>query len=180
MKYLVASDIHGSAAAAKQIIYAFEQHKCDKLLLLGDFLYHGPKNKFPDEYNPQQVAETLNSVAKNIIAIKGNCDAEVDQMLLHFPLNDSAIIELGKKTIFCTHGQHVNPDKPLENLADGTVVLYGHFHNIKQTMVGAVNYINIGSCALPKHDTVKCYAVLDENKIEIYDFNDNLVNTFLL
>lgn len=177
---LVASDIHGSLSSAKKIVEEFKNRGCSKLLILGDFLYHGPRNDFPDEYNPKEVAEILKSVSNSIIAVKGNCDAEVDEMVLGFPLSETAILEFQGKTIYCTHGQHNNAEKPFENLADGSVVLYGHSHNIKQTKVGGVNYINIGSCSLPKFETVKCYGVLDDEKIQIFDFANNIICSYKL
>lgn len=173
MKYLVASDIHGSSLGAKVIAEKFEKQKCDKILLLGDILYHGPRNPFPDEYAPQKVCEILNPLSEKIIAVKGNCDAEVDQMVLNFALNDAVSLELGGKTIFCTHGQNISEEAP-SSFAKGTVVLYGHFHKIRRKEIDGATYINIGSIALPKENTPKCYGVLDESGIKIFDVNDSL------
>lgn len=177
MKYLVASDFHGSAQAAKEVVKKFEEKGCDKLLLLGDILYHGPRNPFPDEYNPKEVAEVLNAVSDKIIAVKGNCDAEVDQMVLSFVLNDSVQLDINGKSILCTHGQHINAEKPAK-VSAGSVVIHGHTHNIKRDEVDGVTYINIGSCALPKHETKKCYGILDEKGIAILGFDDEVFARF--
>lgn len=178
MKYLVASDIHGSAIGAKIIAEKFKKFSCNKILLLGDILYHGPRNPFPDEYNPQEVCKTLNPLAKNIVAVKGNCDAEVDQMVLDFPLSDSVTLDLNGKSVFCTHGQHISEEKPAK-ISEGTIVLYGHFHKIRKSVIDGVTYINIGSIALPKPQMPKCFGVLDESGIIVYDENDNVFAEYI-
>lgn len=177
MKFLVASDIHGSAEGARAIAEKFVKTGADKIIILGDILYHGPRNAIPETYNPIEVAQVLNEISKNIIAIKGNCDAEVDQMVLNFSLSDSAIIMLNNREVLLTHGQHINPEKPAK-IADGAVVLYGHFHKISKNIINNVVYINVGSIAIPKGETVKCYSLLDENGINFYDLNDNLIKNF--
>ena len=173
MRYLVASDIHGSATGAKIIAEKFKKLKCNKILLLGDILYHGPRNPFPDGYSPKDVCDILNPLAENIIAVKGNCDAEVDQMVLDFKLNDAVSLELEGKTIFCTHGQNISEEMPAK-FAEGTVVLYGHYHKVRSSKIDGTTYINVGSIALPKEQSPKCYGVLDGIGIKIYDINDNL------
>lgn len=177
MKYLVASDIHGSLEGALAIAEKIEKKMADKVILLGDILYHGPRNPLPEDYNPMKVAENLNKISEKIIAVKGNCDSEVDQMVLNFMLNDSAIVEVGKKSIFLTHGQHVSPEKPAK-VSENTVVLYGHFHKICKNIVENITYINVGSIGIPKDGTVKCYSILDENGLNVYDLKDKLVESF--
>ncbi len=177
MKYLVASDIHGSALGAEKIIEKFTQNKCDKIILLGDILYHGPRNPLPDEYNPQKVTEILNKFSEKIIAVKGNCDAEVDQMVLNFNLNESALLQINNRTIFCTHGGHINPERPAK-LAKNTIVLYGHFHKVCKNLIDDVTYINVGSISLPKGGTPKCYGILDEKGIKIFDLEDKIFEVF--
>lgn len=174
MKYLIASDIHGSSDSAKLIIEKFNKNNCDKIILLGDILYHGPRNDLPENYNPKKVVEILNGYSDKIIAVRGNCDAEVDQMVLNFNLLEDAFIEESGKVYYLTHGHHTNPDEPAD-LKEGTTVLYGHTHIIKKDVVGGVEYINIGSITLPKENTSRCYAMLDENGLFVYDLNDLVI-----
>ena len=174
MKYLIATDIHGSADSANVILKKFEKIKADKIILLGDILYHGPRNDLPENYNPKKVTELLNSVSDKIVAVQGNCDAEVDQMVLNFELHKEVLFENFGKKYFLTHGHHINASEPAD-LDVGTTVLHGHTHVIKKDIVDGVEYLNIGSITLPKNGTPKCYAVLDENGVKVYDLNDNEV-----
>lgn len=105
MKWMVASDIHGSAKYCRELLGAYEREKADRLLLLGDLLYHGPRNDLPEEYAPKVVITMLNAKKKNILCVRGNCDAEVDQMVLEFPiLADYCMLDLGTKLVYATHG----------------------------------------------------------------------------
>ena len=109
MKIMIASDIHGSAYYCRQLLKVFAQERADKLLLLGDLLYHGPRNPLPEEYNPKEVAALLNARKQQILCVRGNCDGEVDQMMLEFPiLADYCILSAGARMIFATHGHHNN------------------------------------------------------------------------
>lgn len=177
MKYLVVSDIHGSLNGAKAIVEKMQKTGADKAVILGDILYHGPRNALPEDYNPMEVSEILNKISEKIIAIKGNCDAEVDQMILNFNLNDSAFLMLNNKEVLLTHGQNINPEKPAK-ISEGGVILYGHFHKISKNVINNVIYINVGSIGIPKGGTVKCYSILDENGIKFYDLSDNLIEEF--
>ena len=170
MKYLIVSDIHGSVNSANIIKEKFETLKCDKILLLGDILYHGPRNDLPLNYNPKKVISILNPLADKIIAVRGNCDAEVDQMVLDFKINDD--YKLGK--YYLTHGHHVNYEKPIK-LETGSIVLHGHTHIIRKDVVEGVTYVNIGSITLPKNNTKRCYGLLDEEGIKVFDLDDNLL-----
>ena len=174
MKYLIATDIHGDGVSAEIIKEKFEKLGCDKIILLGDILYHGPRNDLPKNYAPKKVIEILNSLSSKIVAVRGNCDAEVDQMVLNFELKDNQIIEEDGVNYYLTHGHHVSADNPAR-LENGTIVLHGHTHIIKKDVVDGVTYINIGSITLPKNGTPKCYAVLDENGVKVYDLNDKEV-----
>ena len=128
MKLMIASDIHGSAYYCKKITAAFEREKADKLLLLGDILYHGPRNALPKDYSPKEVAAMLNAMKNKIICVKGNCDCDVDQMVLDFPIMAPyCIIAFENRIIFATHGDKFNVDN-LPALNNGDVLLYGHFH----------------------------------------------------
>ena len=128
MKVMFASDIHGSAYWCAQLLEAFENEGADKLVLLGDLLYHGPRNDFPDEYSPKKVFEMLNAIKDKLLCVRGNCDSEVDQMVLEFPiLADYALLSEKDKTLFLTHG-HLFSDENPPLLQKGDVLFNGHFH----------------------------------------------------
>ena len=128
MKLMIASDIHGSAYYCEKMIEAYKREKADKLLLLGDLLYHGPRNDLPKDYNPKAVIAMLNAMKEDLLCVRGNCDTEVDQMVLEFPiLADYCFIELDGHTIFATHGHHHNPANP-PMLKKGDILLNGHTH----------------------------------------------------
>lgn len=175
MKYLIASDIHGSIESAKIIIKKFEKLKADKIILLGDILYHGPRNDLPENYCPKQVFELLNKYADKIIAVRGNCDAEVDQMVLDFKLNDSYELFENSVNYFLTHGHKISAECPAD-LKVGTVVLYGHTHIYQKNEVNGVIYLNIGSITIPKEQTVRCYALLDATGVKLFDLNDMAID----
>lgn len=177
MKYFICSDIHGSETALKKILEQYKMHNADYLILLGDILYHGPRNPLPEGHNPKGVVELLNPLADKIIACRGNCDAEVDQMLLSFPVlaDYSFIVDNGIK-IFCTHGHIYNPDK-LPKLS-GQIFLYGHTHI--QEMHKNENGLlicNPGSISLPKGGTPAGYAIYENKKISLYDLQGNIIKS---
>jgi len=164
MKWFVVSDIHGSAYYCGEALAAFDRERADRLLLLGDILYHGPRNELPREYNPQKVAEMLNKKKDDILCVRGNCDAEVDQMLLDFPiLADYAAIDLGDRGIFVTHGHLFNENK-LPPLKKGDILLNGHFH--VPACVEHENYIymNPGSASLPKENSWHGYMTIENGE----------------
>lgn len=128
MRYLIASDIHGALPAAEMLVARFREEGADRLLLLGDLLYHGPRNPLPEGYAPAQVAKLLNGLADRITAVRGNCDSEVDQMVLGFPcLGDYALVVDSGTTLLLTHG-HVGLARVVEGLPAGSFVLSGHTH----------------------------------------------------
>lgn len=166
MKYIIASDIHGSAFWCEKLLQAFENENADRLLLLGDLLYHGPRNDFPDDYAPKKVFAMLNAIKNKITAIRGNCDSEVDQMVLEFPmLADYALIDDNGKTLFLTHGHVYNKDiQPL--LKAGDILFNGHFHTPERTeMKNGAIYVNCGSTALPKDGTPHSYIVYEKGEL---------------
>ena len=113
MKWMIASDIHGSAAYLEKLLEAYKQEKADRMLLLGDLLYHGPRNDLPEGYQPKRVIELLNGMKDDILCVRGNCEAEVDQMVLEFPvMAEYAILTAGTRMIFATHG-HIFNEKNL-------------------------------------------------------------------
>ena len=161
MKILIASDIHGSAYYCEKIVEAFEREGADKLLLLGDVLYHGPRNDLPRDYDPKRVSAMLNAIKEKIICVKGNCDSEVDQMVLEFPIMAPyAIIAFEKRVIFATHGHTYNVDQPpFLNKCD--VLLYGHFHVPRCEEHEGFIYMNPGSVSIPKENSQHSYMVTD-------------------
>ena len=129
MKWVIASDIHGSHRYCEKLINAFEEEKADKMLLLGDLLYHGPRNALPDFYNTEKVAEYLNNLKDKIVCVRGNCDAEVDQVMLEFPIMATyTIINDGDLMIFATHGHVYSEYNPPSFLSKGGILLNGHTH----------------------------------------------------
>lgn len=160
MKWMIASDLHGSASACRSLLERFNEEKADRLLLLGDLLYHGPRNDLPREYAPREVIAMLNAVSDRIISVRGNCDAEVDQMVLGFPvLSDYALIDTAGCLILATHG-HLPPER-LPALHAGEVLLQGHTHIPRCEQRDGVWQFNPGSAAMPKESSAAGYMTLD-------------------
>ncbi|MBQ5601331.1 MAG: phosphodiesterase, partial [Clostridia bacterium] len=140
MKWLIASDIHGSAYYCEKLISAFDKEKADKMILLGDILYHGPRNDLPRDYSPKSVISMLNPLKDRLLCVRGNCDTEVDQMVLDFPvLADYALLPLGNNLIFITHGHKFNTTD-IPPLSDGDILLHGHTHVPKCEKFGEYIY----------------------------------------
>lgn len=168
MKILVISDLHGSYYYAKKAIEEFQKGNYDHLLLLGDLLNHGPRNPLPQEYAPDQVAQLLNEYADRIFAVRGNCDSEVDQMLLSFPLlTDYLVIPFKERKIFVSHGHLFHPEH-LPPLREGDGFLFGHVHILYHQQVNGIHLLNPGSISLPKMDLPHTYGVLTEEDFTIY------------
>ena len=174
MKFLVVSDIHGSADYTKKALEAYALHKPDQILLLGDILYHGPRNPLPQGYNPQEVVALLNPLADKIIAVRGNCDAEVDQMVLDFPcMADYALVEADGHVLYLSHG-HLpgkSPDDP-PMLAPGSAFLSGHTHAKTLDERDGVLFVNPGSTSIPK-DGSASYAVYEHGAFILKDLDGN-------
>ena len=161
MKWMIASDIHGSAYYCRELLAAFEREGAEKLLLLGDVLYHGPRNDLPRDYAPKQVIEMLNGIKQKLLCVRGNCDTEVDQMVLDFPvLADYAILVAGERMIYATHG-HVYNEQKLPPLQKGDVLLHGHTHVPKCVEHEEYLYINPGSVSIPKENSQHSYLILE-------------------
>ena len=155
MKYVIASDIHGSAFWCEKLLQLAEKEQPDKLIFLGDILYHGPRNDLPRGYAPKQVIAMLDNWKEKILCVRGNCEAEVDQMVLPFPcMADYAIVE-GEKTLFLTHGHLWNPEK-LPAIGEGSVFLYGHTHVKCDEVVNGIRCLNPGSVSIPKDGSHSC------------------------
>ena len=161
MKLMIASDIHGSSYYCKEMIKAFKAEKAERLLLLGDILYHGPRNDLPKDYNPKQVISMLNEISDNIICVRGNCDTEVDQMVLDFPvMSDYALLYADGYTLYATHGHIYNQDNPLP-FKKGDILLNGHTHVPKYVLHENYTYINPGSVSIPKEDSPHSYMIYE-------------------
>ncbi len=178
MKILIASDIHGDLDSARRVVNAFENEGCDKILLLGDILYHGPRNNLPATYSPKEVIALLNGYKDKILAVRGNCDTEVDQMVLEFPiLADYAYISVDGLQIFATHGHHHNTATP-PPLSEGDILLHGHTHVLKCEEFGNKNtYINPGSVALPKESNPRTYAIYENRTVTVMAIDGSIVLT---
>ncbi|MBQ4136629.1 MAG: phosphodiesterase [Clostridia bacterium] len=180
MKIMIASDIHGSAKYARMLTERFEASGCEKLLLLGDILYHGPRNDLPDGYAPKEVIAILNPLKDKILAVRGNCDTEVDQMVLDFPvLADYALLYDASVTLYATHGHVYNPDNP-PPLANGSVLLCGHTHVTKAEKYEHFTYINPGSVSIPKENTPRGYVIYESGRFDFYDLDGNKTNEYMV
>ena len=162
MKIMIASDIHGSAYYCRQLLAAFDREDADRLLLLGDILYHGPRNDLPKEYAPKEVIALLNERKQRIFCVRGNCEAEVDQMVLQFPvMADYCILPVGDRLIYATHGHNHNL-KALPPLQSGDILLHGHTHIPAWEAFGEGNfYFNPGSVSIPKEGSAHGYMLLE-------------------
>ena len=176
MKWMIASDLHGSAYYCRKMLEAFEREGADRLFLLGDLLYHGPRNDLPREYAPKEVIPLLNGKKENLLCVRGNCDAEVDQMVLEFPvLADYAVLPVGQRLIYATHG-HIYHVKNLPPLAPGDVLLHGHTHVPAWTEFGQGNlYLNPGSVSIPKENSPHSYMTLEGNAMQWKELESSAV-----
>ncbi len=177
MKIMFISDIHGSKKYAKIGLEKFKEEGATHLVLLGDLMYHGPRNPLPEEYDPKEVAELLNQHKDKIIAIRGNCDSEVDQMLLEFPMmSDYTEIMLENYKIFATHG-HIYHKENMPHLNKGDVFIHGHIHLPVAEVFNEVVYLNPGSITLPKENNKNSYGILVENTFSIKDLDGNVIKS---
>ena len=162
MRWMIASDIHGSAKWCRALLEAFDREGADRLLLLGDLLYHGPRNDLPEAYAPKEVLALLNARRNVLLCVRGNCDTEVDQMVLDFPmLGDYATLPLGQRLVYATHGHHFGEETPLP-LCPGDILLCGHTHVPKCADHGAYTYLNPGSVSIPKEGSAHSYMLLED------------------
>lgn len=178
MKLLICSDIHGDLDSMKKVLSAYEKENAQRILILGDLLYHGPRNDLPKTYSPKSVIELLNANRDIIMSVRGNCDTEVDQMVINFPiLADYMYLSIDGLSIFATHGHHHNTSTP-PPLREGEILLHGHTHVLKCEEFGNKNlYINPGSAALPKENNPRTYMVYENRSFVIKDFDGNVVLT---
>ena len=181
MKYFIASDIHGSAYYCKKMLEAYDREQADKMVLLGDILYHGPRNDLPREYAPKEVISFLNERRVEILAVRGNCDAEVDQMVLQFPIMaDYAVIQLEKDCqVYLSHG-HVYHEKNLPPMKKGDAFLHGHTHVLRAEQKDGIIFLNPGSVSIPKEDNPPTYAILEKGIFTVKTFEDEIIKEYAL
>ncbi len=179
MKWMIASDLHGDAACTQALLQQYEASGAKRLLLLGDLLYHGPRNRLPSCYDPVNVIQLLNGVREQLVCVRGNCDTEVDQMVLTFPiLSDIACIFAGEHTFFATHGHRFSPVTP-PPLRPGDILLCGHSHvpafEYFNTNDGQSHlYINPGSVSLPKQNSPRGYVLVEENLVQFHTLDGEI------
>lgn len=180
MKLFFISDIHGSVYYLKKVLEIYKKSSADYLVILGDELYHGARNPLPEGYNPKEVAEILNEYKDEIIAIRGNCDSEVDQMVLKYPLmSDYSIVLYREKRLFLTHGHIYNREK-LPNLSKGDSIIYGHTHIPVAEEQDGIFVMNPGSITFPKENTPHCYGILEDNMFKIKTLDGDIYKEICL
>lgn len=178
MKWMIASDIHGSAYYCEKLLENYEKEHAESLLLLGDILYHGPRNDLPEDYRPKAVIDMLNARKNDILCVRGNCDTEVDQMVLQFPvLADYAILCVGERRIYATHG-HIYNETHLPPMRNGDILLHGHTHVPACTVHETYTYLNPGSVSIPKQDSAHGYMILEDELFFWKDFAGNTLRTW--
>lgn len=176
MKWFIASDIHGSEYYCKQMLEAFRREQADKILLLGDILYHGPRNDLPMDYNPKAVIALLNAKKELILCVRGNCDTEVDQMVLEFPvLADYCVLADSGKTVYATHG-HVYNEENLPPLAKGDILLHGHTHVPKHVVHSSYTCLNPGSVSIPKENSHHGYMIFENGEFLFKNMDGNIID----
>ena len=174
MKWLIASDIHGSAYYCRELIRVFKEERADRMLLLGDILYHGPRNDLPKEYAPKEVAALLNDIKDRIYAVRGNCEAEVDQLMFQFPvMAEYVLIPCGERMIIAAHGHNFNEDR-LPAIRHGDILLNGHTHVPACREHEHYIYMNPGSVSIPKEDSHHGYMMMEDGHFMWKDFAGNV------
>ncbi len=172
MKLLIASDLHGSSYYVSKLEEIIEKECPDKIILLGDLLYHGPRNSLPEEYDTMKVITILNKYKDSILAVRGNCDAEVDQMVLEFSImDDYKLIEVDDLKLYLTHG-HINHKIPYQ---DG-ILVHGHTHEYELSS----SYINPGSISIPKVHEEHTYIIYENRCFRLYDIEGNVIKELVI
>ena len=180
MKIMFISDIHGSLFYLKQALEAFDREQGDLLVILGDQLYHGPRNDLPKDYNPKLAIPLLNNYREKIIAVRGNCDSEVDQMVLEYPIMaDYHIITQRKRKIFLTHG-HIYTPESLPTLNKGDIFISGHTHIPMGIKKDGIFILNPGSISIPKGNSDNSYGILEDDTFSLKDLLGNIIKKISL
>lgn len=181
MKLMIASDIHGSAYWCRRLLEAWEREDAERLILLGDILYHGPRNALPEEYAPMEVAAMLNEHSGGLFGVRGNCDAEIDQMVLRFPMMaDYSLLFSGSHTVFVTHG-HLWNRESLPQLRPGDVLLHGHTHlSCWEETPEGISIFNPGSVSIPKGESAHGYILLEDRDWTWKDVDGRVIHSLTL
>jgi putative phosphoesterase len=175
MKLFFISDIHGSVSSLKAALKCFEAEQADRIILLGDALYHGPRNPLPEGYAPAEVANLLNGYKERILAVRGNCDSEVDQMLIEYPMMETySMIQMEQRKFFLTHGHVYHPDEH-PALNEGDILAFGHTHLPMAEKRGLIYVFNPGSIALPKEGNPPSYGLFSEGKLQVKSFDGEVL-----
>lgn len=174
MKLMIASDIHGSSLYCEKLMERYEEERPDKLFLLGDLLYHGPRNDLPDGYDPKRVIDLLNEKKDVLLCIRGNCDCDVDQMVLQFPIMaDYAFLHIDGVDIYVTHGHVYNQNKPMPGVKG--YLLCGHTHVPCVEECEGFTYLNPGSVSIPKNGSKRSYMLLEDGVFVWKDLEEGKV-----
>ncbi|NLY44592.1 MAG: phosphodiesterase [Tissierella sp.] len=175
MKLFFISDIHGSVYYLNEAMERYSAEGADYIVILGDILYHGARNPLPKDYNPKGVIEILNSYSDKIIAVRGNCDSEVDEMVLNFPIMStySNILYNGIR-LFLTHG-HIYNENNMVDLKEGSAFIYGHTHILRAEKKENIYFLNPGSITLPKENNPHTYGILEDLSFKIKDLDGNII-----
>ena len=185
MKLMFASDIHGSAFYCRRMLELYKNSGAKRLVLLGDILYHGPRNDLPREYAPKEVIAMLNPLKDELLAVRGNCDTEVDQMVLEFPiLADYGLLLVGETRLYATHGRVYN-ENHLPPLTDGDALIHGHTHLLEAKEITAedgrrIKILNPGSVSIPKGGNPATYALLEDGVFTILTLDGDVVRQISL
>ena len=172
MRFLVVSDLHGDEFWAGRAAEALREEEADRLVLLGDILYHGPRNDLPEHYAPKKVIEILNPLSDRILAVRGNCEAEVDQMVLNFPvMADYMYIVSGDVPFFVTHGHLYNPESLPPVITPGSVFISGHTHVTYDYLKDGIRFMNPGSPSIPKMGSKPSYIVIEDGNAVLKEFD---------
>ena len=178
MKIMFASDLHGSAFYAEKMQEIFQAEQAETLVLLGDLLYHGPRNPLPKAYDPQKVVQIINNMADRLICVRGNCDADVDQMLLQVPLlSDYGVLFLDEKRIYISNGHVLNPETPMP-LQQGDILINGHTHIRTIQDFGKFVYLNPGSISMPKQGQVHSYMLYSNKKFTMKSLDGDILEEY--
>ena len=174
MRLLIASDLHGSLSSLRFLDAKARELRPDLLVLLGDLVYHGPRNPLPPQYDTRGVlAETPALLDAPIMAVRGNCDAEVDVAQMPFPMPDSAWVNVDNRSLFLTHGHRFPENGPIPFMPDGTIVLRGHTHVPRGETVNGLTFLNPGSLSLPKENFPRSWGLYEDGVFRVLDMNDN-------
>lgn len=177
MKLMFASDIHGSEYYCKKMLEAYDNEAAERLILLGDLLYHGPRNDLPRDYAPKQVIHLLNERKQDVLCVRGNCEAEVDQMVLEFPIMaDYMVMFIDSRMLFITHGHKFNEEQ-LPMLKKGDILIHGHTHVQAMREREHYIYLNPGSVSIPKNGNKHSYMIYEDGIFRIKDFDQNEIHS---